>query len=132
MIYDYNIGHPFFVLIEINKEVSYGFTNTEFTKKYGDKCAVDNVNINLIPGVYGLIGANGAGKTTLMRMICGVLSPTSGNILLNGKAIQELGEQYYSNIGYMPQILAFTQTSRPVIYALYGSCERTREGSSKN
>ena len=47
------------------------------TKQYGDKCAVSNVSVNLNPGVYGLLGANGAGKTTLMRMICGVLKPTS-------------------------------------------------------
>lgn len=37
-------------------------------KQYGSKCAVDNISVNLVPGVYGLLGANGAGKTTLMRM----------------------------------------------------------------
>lgn len=42
-------------------------------KQYGAKTAVDDVSVNLEPGVYGLLGANGAGKTTLMRMICGVL-----------------------------------------------------------
>ena len=76
-------------------------------KKYGTKAAVDNVSINLNPGVYGLLGANGAGKTTLMRMICGVLKPTSGNIRLDGKTIQELGEQYYTHLGYMPQDFGF-------------------------
>ena len=40
-------------------------------KQYGAKTAVDDVSVNLEPGVYGLLGANGAGKTTLMRMICG-------------------------------------------------------------
>lgn len=63
--------------------------------------------VNLVPGVYGLLGANGAGKTTLMRMICGVLKPTSGNIRLNGKTMQELGEQYYTHLGYMPQDFGF-------------------------
>ena len=38
-------------------------------KQYGAKCAVDDINVVLTPGVYGLLGANGAGKTTLMRMI---------------------------------------------------------------
>lgn len=76
-------------------------------KQYGTKCAVDNVSIHLEPGVYGLLGANGAGKTTLMRMICGVLKPTSGNICLDGKTMQELGERYYTHLGYMPQDFGF-------------------------
>lgn len=77
------------------------------SKQYGTKCAVDNINIDLVPGVYGLLGANGAGKTTLMRMICGVLKPSFGSICLNGKAIQDLGEQYYTQLGYMPQDFGF-------------------------
>ena len=77
------------------------------SKQYGTKCAVDNVNAKLEPGVYGLLGANGAGKTTLMRLICGVLKPTSGDIRLNGKTINELGEQYYTHLGYMPQDFGF-------------------------
>lgn len=76
-------------------------------KQYGTKCAVNHVNANLSQGVYGLLGANGAGKTTLMRMICGVLEPTSGAICLNGKSIKELGEQYYTHLGYMPQDFGF-------------------------
>lgn len=76
-------------------------------KKYGTKAAVDQVSVHLEPGVYGLLGANGAGKTTLMRMICGVLKPTSGSIRLDGKTMQELGEQYYTHLGYMPQDFGF-------------------------
>ena len=76
-------------------------------KQYGTKAAVDQVSVHLEPGVYGLLGANGAGKTMLMRMICGVLKPTSGSIRLNGKTIQELGEQYYTHLGYMPQDFGF-------------------------
>lgn len=76
-------------------------------KQYGTKIAVDNVNICLEPGVYGLLGANGAGKTTIMRMICGVLRPTSGTIRLDGKTMQELGERYYTHLGYMPQDFRF-------------------------
>lgn len=77
------------------------------SKRYGTKCAVDTVTIRFVPGVYGLLGANGAGKTTLMRMICGILKPTSGNIRLNGRAMQDLGEQYYTHLGYMPQDFGF-------------------------
>lgn len=77
------------------------------SKQYGAKRAVDDINARLAPGVYGLLGANGAGKTTLMRMICGVLGPTSGEIRLNGKTMQQLGEQYYTHLGYMPQYFGF-------------------------
>lgn len=53
------------------------------TKQYGKKIAVDHVSAVLRPGVYGLLGANGAGKTTLMRMLCGILEPTSGEVFLS-------------------------------------------------
>lgn len=76
-------------------------------KRYGTKNAVHDVSAVLTPGVYGLLGANGAGKTTLMRMICGVLKPTSGRICLDGKNAWELGENYYANLGYMPQDFGF-------------------------
>lgn len=89
------------------------------SKQYGDKCAVSNVSVNLKPGVYGLLGANGAGKTTLMRMICGVLKPTSGNISLNGKTIEELGEQYYTHLGYMPQDFGFYPDFTACEFMLY-------------
>ena len=77
------------------------------TKQYGAKCAVDDINVVLRPGVYGLLGANGAGKTTLMRMICNVLKPSAGSILLNGKTAAELGERYHAQLGYMPQDFGF-------------------------
>lgn len=77
------------------------------SKHYSTKYAVNDISTVLTPGVYGLLGANGAGKTTLMRMICGVLEPTSGKICLDGKTIDELGEHYYSHLGYMPQDFGF-------------------------
>ena len=77
------------------------------TKQYGAKCAVDDINVVLRPGVYDLLGANGAGKTTLMRMICNVLKPSAGSILLNGKTAAELGESYHAQLGYMPQDFGF-------------------------
>lgn len=73
------------------------------TKKYNDKIAVDCVNAVFKPGIYGLLGANGAGKTTLMRMICDILTPTSGEISVNGNRITAMGEKYRSLLGYLPQ-----------------------------
>ncbi|MDR1774453.1 MAG: ABC transporter ATP-binding protein [Clostridioides sp.] len=75
----------------------------DLTKKFKDKIAVENVNITLTPGVWGLLGANGAGKTTLMRMIAGIMTPTSGKIYFKGKDILKLGKEYRSIFGYLPQ-----------------------------
>lgn len=57
-------------------------------KYYGDFKAVDNLNITLKKGeVYGLLGVNGAGKTTTFRMIMGLIEPSSGEVLIDGKKI---------------------------------------------
>lgn len=71
------------------------------TKKYKDKLAVNNVSLTLENGVYGLLGSNGAGKTTLMRMLCGILKPTNGEIKFNG--IDVSTEKYRDYLGYLPQ-----------------------------
>lgn len=71
------------------------------TKQYKNKIAVDRVSTTLTKGVHGLLGANGAGKTTLMRMLCGVLKPTSGGAAWNGIAVEE--EAYRDVLGYLPQ-----------------------------
>ncbi len=73
------------------------------TKKYGEKIAVDNVNITLNNGICALLGANGSGKTTLMRMIAGVLSNTDGSISLDGRNIEILDSAYRNVLGYLPQ-----------------------------
>ena len=64
------------------------------TKDYGNVHAVEHVTHSMGKGVYGLLGVNGAGKTTLMRMICTAITPTSGEILWNGKNIFSLKSLY--------------------------------------
>lgn len=78
-------------------------TLKQITKQFGRKRAVDSMNITLSHGVYGLLGANGAGKTTLMRMICGILNPSEGEILIDGHNIRKYGDAYRSLLGYLPQ-----------------------------
>ncbi|NGM82077.1 ABC transporter ATP-binding protein [Paenibacillus sp. 7124] len=78
-------------------------TLNEVSKHFSAKKAVNGVSVRLTSGVYGLLGANGAGKTTLMRMICGILSPTSGTIQMNGQEISRMGERYRDLLGYLPQ-----------------------------
>lgn len=71
------------------------------TKQYQNKIAVDRISLRLNTGIYGLLGVNGAGKTTLMRMVCGILKPTSGTITFDGIDVSE--ERYRSMLGYLPQ-----------------------------
>lgn len=71
------------------------------TKNYGSKIACDRLSITLGKGVYGLLGANGAGKTTLMRIMCGILNPTSGTVSYDGIDVSR--EEYRDILGYLPQ-----------------------------
>lgn len=77
------------------------------TKKFRDIVAVDDISLRITPGVWGLLGANGAGKTTLMRMIAGIMKPSSGKILYDGIPINQLKEKYRDVFGYLPQELGF-------------------------
>lgn len=73
----------------------------DLTKTFAGKAAVDQVTLK-VPGqsIFGLIGPDGAGKTTLFRIICGLLSADSGQVLLNGVTANKLGK---GQLGYMPQ-----------------------------
>lgn len=76
---------------------------TNIQKKYKEKLALDDVSLELAPGIYGLLGPNGAGKSTLMNIVTGNLKPDGGQVLWDGKEIKSLGAQYRSIIGYAPQ-----------------------------
>ena len=89
------------------------------TKRFGDFTAVDDMNIRITNGVYGLLGANGAGKTTLMRMICTLLTPTRGQILCDGKDIQKMEGEYRNLLGYLPQEFGFYPEFSVKDYLLY-------------
>ncbi len=65
--------------------------------------AVRGVNVTIENGMFGLLGPNGAGKSTLMRMICGILEPSYGQITINGIDLQEKREELQGLIGYLPQ-----------------------------
>ena len=68
---------------------------------FGDNKVLSNINLNLRSGVYGFIGANGAGKTTLIRILCGLLKPSEGQILYNDETINT--QKYRALVGLMPQ-----------------------------
>lgn len=93
------------------------------------KKAVEDVNLHLSPGVWGLLGANGSGKTTLMRMICGIMKPTAGRICYDGVDIEHLDDAYRDLIGYLPQEFGFypeftVQQYLEYISALKGMSDR--------
>lgn len=94
-------------------------TLNRLTKRYKDKTAVDSLSAALTPGLYGLLGANGAGKTTLMRMVCGILSPTSGNVALDGRDTVAMGESYRDLLGYLPQNFGYYPVFTAMDYLLY-------------
>lgn len=74
----------------------------KLTKQFGKLLAVDRISMTVEPGeVYGLLGPNGAGKTTLVRMLCGLLLPTSGTATVLGSLIGSPTTK--TRIGYMPQ-----------------------------
>jgi ABC-2 type transport system ATP-binding protein len=72
-------------------------------KRYGDKVAVNNVSFDVQAGeIFGFLGPNGAGKTTTIKMIIGLLQPTSGNIKVVGYDIQGQPLQAKAASGYVP------------------------------
>ena len=87
-------------------------TCTGLTKQYGSKTALDNLNLTLPRGrIIGLLGPNGSGKTTLIKLINGLLTPTSGHILING---DEPGPETKKVVSYLPERTYFNSWMKVV------------------
>jgi len=81
----------------------------DLTKKYVDFPAVDNLNLSIQKGeIFGFIGPNGAGKTTTIKMMGGILEPTSGSVMIAGISMKDHPEKAKSKIGFIPD--------RPYLY----------------
>src|SRR5919107_6329163 len=88
-------------------------------KRYGGFTAVDGVSLDVSPGeIHGFLGPNGAGKTTTIRMIAGLLKPTSGRILVNGHDLARDPEAAKASLGFIPD--------RPFIYEKLTAAEFLR------
>ena len=75
----------------------------QLTKRYGSLTALDSLDLVLEKGdVFGFIGPNGAGKSTTMKILAGLLAPTSGHAEVLGKDVSHNGDFVRRNIGYMP------------------------------
>jgi ABC-2 type transport system ATP-binding protein len=82
----------------------YAIEVHDLTKKFGAFTAVDHINFAVRRGeIFGFLGANGAGKSTTIRMLCGLLVPTSGSGTVGGCDIRDQPELVKKNIGYMSQ-----------------------------
>jgi ABC-2 type transport system ATP-binding protein len=108
----------------------------ELTKRFGDFTAVDHVSFSVGEGeIFGFLGANGAGKSTTIRMLCGLLTPTSGTGLVLGIDVARDPEGVKRRIGYMSQRFSLYDDLTVVqnvrffggVYGLKGAEARDRE-----
>lgn len=90
-------------------------TAEKLTKRFGDFTAVDAISFEVQRGeIFGFLGANGAGKTTAMKMMCGLLVPTSGHATVAGFDVYHQTEKIKRNIGYMSQRFSLYEDLTPL------------------
>jgi ABC-2 type transport system ATP-binding protein len=105
----------------------------DLTRKFGDLTAVDRLNLSVSKGeIFGLVGPDGAGKTTTLRMLCGLMDPTSGSARVAGHDAARQSQAVKDRIGYMAQRFGLYQDltvkENMVFYAdLFGIAGQQRE-----
>jgi ABC-2 type transport system ATP-binding protein len=88
----------------MNNQLVSAITVRDLTRKFGSFTAVDRVSFEVAKGeIFGFLGANGAGKSTTIRMLCGLLKPTSGTAVVGGVDVSRDPEAVKQRIGYMSQ-----------------------------
>src|SRR4030042_1477416 len=88
----------------LKQDNSFTVIVENLTRNFGEFTAVKNVSFKVKRGeIFGFLGANGAGKTTTIRMLCGLLLPTSGKAFVAGFDVYTQSEKIKKNIGYMSQ-----------------------------
>lgn len=93
------------------------------TKKYGKFCALDQLNLHIEKGeIFGFVGPNGAGKTTTMRIVCGLLKATSGNVYVDGVNALAHPDEIKRKVGYVPDFFGVYDNLKVMEYMeFYGS-----------
>jgi ABC-2 type transport system ATP-binding protein len=106
------------------------------TKFYrgNEKPAIDSVTLGIPEGhIFGLLGPNGAGKTTMIRILCGLLTPTEGEITIGGYSLKNEFARIRKIIGVVPQEIALYQTlTAHENLSVYGGIAGLRGGQLKN
>ena len=106
------------------------FELQDIKKSYRKKQVLTGVSLKLEKGCYLLLGPNGAGKSTLMNIMVGLLKPTAGNILIDGRNVKELGDSYLARIGFAPQYPRFYPNY--TVYEFLEYMSLLRDKSNKN
>ena len=107
------------------------------TKKYGDKTAIKDISFNVNDGeIFAFIGHNGAGKTTLIKSIVGVHEFDSGEILINGKSIQDKPIECKKEMAFIPDNPELYENMKAIDYInfvcdIYETDKKTREKNIK-
>jgi ABC-2 type transport system ATP-binding protein len=82
----------------------YSIISEDLTKRFGDFTSVDRLSFNVKEGeILGFLGSNGAGKSTTIKMLCGILLPTSGDATVGGFSVSKEPDKVKQKIGYMSQ-----------------------------
>lgn len=89
------------------------------SKNYGKNLALNGVNLELTPGIYGFLGANGAGKSTLINILTDNIHRTSGEILWDGIDILKHNKEYRKILGYMPQYQGYYRNFSAEAFLIY-------------
>ncbi|GBF10701.1 ABC transporter ATP-binding protein [Tepidibacillus infernus] len=109
---------------------------TQLTKKFGSLTAVNQVSMEIPKGsIYGFLGPNGSGKSTTIRMLCGLITPTSGHGTVLGYDIIKDTERIKHRIGYMSQKFSLYEELTVIenldfyagIYGIYGETAKKRK-----
>ncbi|MBE0657116.1 MAG: ABC transporter ATP-binding protein [Bryobacteraceae bacterium] len=102
-------------------------------KRFGEFTAVDNVSLDVAKGeIFGFLGPNGAGKSTTIRILCGLMEPTSGTAVVNGFDVARESEKVKQSIGYMSQRFSLyddltVEENLDFFSGIYGVPKDTRE-----
>src|ERR1700744_4761601 len=99
--------------------------------RYGKTWAIRDINFTIDQkGILGLLGSNGAGKSTTMNILCGVLTPTQGEVFIKGISLKQAPERAKQEIGFLPQTLPLYTDLTVDEYLRY--CARIRSIEAKD